>query len=78
MLRDNQNCTGEFQEKDHGKFFTYRLTKDQWALSKGFTHEVDVLDGIRYAVVKKTVAKVLLDEDQVESWNIKNHNIYIR
>lgn len=70
--------TGIFQEKDKGNWFTYRPTNDQWALDNGFLHEIDVLDGVRFANVKKTVVYVCVDEDAygksvVERWDIKGH-----
>ena len=81
MLNFDQKNLGEFQEVTHGKYFTYRKTTDMWAIAEGFQHEIDVLDGIRFANVKKTVVHVCVDEDAngvaiVEKWNIKRHNIY--
>lgn len=72
---------GEFQECDHGNYFTYRKTDNLWAIEQGFMHEVDVLDGVRFARVLKTVAYVCTDEDAdgkavFEKWNIKNHSLY--
>ena len=72
---------GEFQEKEYGKYFTYRLTKDSWAIENGLLHEIDVLDGVRYATVKKTRAYVATDvtDDNkpiLERWEIKNHLYY--
>ena len=73
----NPNSTGEFQEKEFGCYYTYRFTTDSWALSQGFIHEVDVLHGVRFAIVKRTVVKVLVDEGVTETWYIKNHHTYI-
>lgn len=72
---------GEFQECDYGKHFTYRKTDNLWAIEQGFMHEVDVLDGVRFARVLKTVVYVCVDEDAYgkavfEKWNIKNHSLY--
>lgn len=72
---------GEFQECDYGNYFTYRKTDNLWAIEQGFMHEVDVLDGVRFARVLKTVAYVCIDEDEhgkavFEKWNIKNHSLY--
>ena len=44
-------------------------------------HEVDVLDGVRFARVLKTVAYVCVDEDEYSKavfqiWKIKKHNKY--
>lgn len=52
MFKCNQNNIGEFVNENY-KFYSYRKTNDQWALSNNFTHEIDVLDGIRFGVVKK-------------------------
>ena len=72
---------GEFQECDFGKYFTYKETNDAWAISQGCTHEVDVLDGVRFARVLKTVAHVCVDEDAegkavFQIWKIKKHIKY--
>jgi hypothetical protein len=53
---------GEFFLKETGKYFTFRPTNNQWALEHGLTHEIDVLDGIRFGIVKKTAAYVAVDE----------------
>jgi len=63
MYRLDQPTLGNFVEKECKMEFTYRLTTDEWALSKGYTHEIDVLDGTRFARVKLTVAYVLCDGD---------------
>lgn len=80
IIRLSSNI-GEFQEVDHGSYFTYKATNDKWAIDNGYNHEIDVLDGLRYANVKKTVAYVVVDEDVdgmpvVEKWSIKRHNVY--
>ena len=78
---DPQNI-GEFQEVEYGNRFTYRKIQDEWAVSHGCTHEIDVgMDEIRFAKVHKTVAYVSVDEDEFgnpvfERWSIKNHSIY--
>lgn len=81
MHRINTLNLGEFQEVGYNKYFSYRNTNDEYAVKHGFTHEIDVLDGIRYAIVKKTVVYVCVNEDEdgkpvVEKWNIKNHVVY--
>lgn len=83
MHKFNEENLGEFQEKDYGKYFTYKNTSDEWALSQGFYHEVDVLDGVRYAKVLTTIAHIAIDEDAegktvVEIWKIKKHIRYNR
>ena len=81
MLRSPEGKTGEFQEASYGKWFTYQVTTNPWALEQGFTHEVDVLDGVRFARILKTVAHVCVDEDEsgkaiTEAWKLKNHSVY--
>lgn len=73
--------TGEFQECECGNYFTYRKTTNLWAIEHGYMHEIDVLDGVRFARVLKTVAYVCTDEDAAgkpvfQIWKIKKHNIY--
>jgi hypothetical protein len=75
--------TGEFQECEYGKYFTYRKTDNLWAIEHGYMHEVDVLDGVRFARVLKTVAYVCTDEDAAgkpvfQIWKIKKHSIYAK
>ena len=82
MLSIKSNILGEFQEKEHGHFFSYKETTDGWAVSRGMTHEIDVLDGFRFGIVKKTVAYISVDEDEygnpvLEKWNIKNHKTFV-
>jgi hypothetical protein len=81
IMRSDKTNVGEFVEVSYGKVFTYRLTHDVWALNQGYKHEVDVLDGVRYANVKQTVAYVCVDEQAdgtavIEKWNIKQHRLY--
>lgn len=70
---------GEFREISKGNYFTYRKTDDPWAIEQGYPFIIDVLDGVRFANVKKTVAYVVVDEDEagapvVEKWSIKQLN----
>lgn len=81
MMTFQELNEGEFQECDFGKYFTYHKTDNLWAIEQGFTHEVDVLDGMRFARVLKTVAYVCIDEDEygkavVDKWQIKKHFMY--
>jgi len=77
-----KNILGVFQEKQHGNWFQYRLTNDEWALKQGFTHEIAVaFDEKRYAKVKKTVVEVAIDEGEngkavIEKWFISRHHRY--
>ena len=76
---------GAFIEKDHGNFFEYDLHgEDTFA---GYPHRVWVSEnpvndsGWRYALVKKTVAYIVVDEADdgqpvVIKWSIKGHLSY--
>jgi hypothetical protein len=81
MLNSNANNLGEFQEHERGRWFTYRATSNPWALAHGLTHEVDVLDGVRFAIVRKTCAQMCLSEGDsgeplLERWKFKRHSVY--
>ena len=79
----SKGAIGEFKHKNTNCYFTYSGTKDEWELSHGLISEIDVLDGIRYGIVKKTVAHVAVGEDEngkpiIEIWDIKRHHKYTR
>jgi hypothetical protein len=76
MLRFTPPSTGEFRNRETGRYFTYRPTNDAWAAEQGFAHEIDVLDGVRYGNVLKTVAHICVDEGITEKWAIHHHSIY--
>ena len=81
MINFDVKSLGEFREVTHGKFFSYRATSNPWALSHGLQHEIDVLDGVRFGNVKKTVCNLSIEEDEfgspiIEKWAIKNHYLY--
>ena len=66
---------GEFQEKDFKQWFTISKTDNEFAKANGLDFEIDVLDGVRYAKILKTVAYVAVDEDEVgkpvlEKWDL--------
>ena len=72
----NRNNLGEFRSPA-GKWFTYRVTTDEWAIRNGLTHEFDTIAGPRYALVLETVAHVSIDEADdgsavTERWAIRN------
>ena len=79
---------GSFVEKDHGNLFEYDLVPADHAASvSGYPHRVWVSEnpvndsGWRYALVKKTVAYIVVDEAEdgspvVKKWSIKAHRIY--
>jgi hypothetical protein len=78
MLKFDVKNIGEFQEKTCGKWFTYRSTDNPWALSNGLNFEIDVLDGVRFAKVKKTVVHVCVNEGDsgepiIELWQLNKH-----
>ncbi len=80
---------GCFREKDTDNFFEYDKHDDfieDWILPD-FCHRVWVNSrpvndsGWRYALVKKTVAYIVIDEDEygkpvIQKWHIKNHDKY--
>ena len=88
MMNLSKKNIGEFREADHGHWFTYRLTEDEWAIKNGLLHEIDVGTymlgiecGWRYGVVKKTVAYICVAEDCYgkpvnEKWKIGSHKVY--
>jgi hypothetical protein len=82
MYRFNSFNSGEFYECDFDKNFTYRETKNEWALSHGLKHEIDCgVDLIRFANIRKTVANVCVDEASngtpvTEKWYIKKHVVF--
>ena len=76
---------GAFIEKDHGNFFEYDLHGE--SPLPEYPHRVWVSEnpvndsGWRYALVKKTVAYIVVDEDDsgqpvVQKWSINGHRIY--
>ena len=79
LTHQEANC-GEFQERDRGRWFSYRKTNDPWALKHGLDYEVDVLDGRRFARISKTRAHICLDEldgiPVVETWHFRQHTSY--
>jgi hypothetical protein len=80
---------GCFTEKDHGNYFEYSLNDDSMALCEDYPHKVWVGSGqiggdsgYRYAIVKKTVAYVCVDEDEfglpvLEKWNLTKNKTYV-
>ena len=84
---------GNFIEKDHGNNFEYSLNNEQDNYSKSiaenYPHKLWVGSGQiggdsgwRYANVKKTVAYIIVDEDDggpiLERWFIKGHREYVQ
>lgn len=74
---------GEFQNKEHGTWYTYKKTNHPWAKKHDLPHEIDVADGVRFGHVKGTVAHIATDENddgspKMEKWGIKNHSKWIK
>ena len=75
-----ETVIGSFVEKSAGKTHEYSLIGDDGLLWLGeeYPHKLWTLDGYRYARVLKTVAYIVVDEDEyglpvVQKWNIKQH-----
>ena len=79
---------GNFVEKEHGQNFEYSLNDDPMNWCEDFPHKVWVggkdvcgMTGYRYAIVKKTVAYIVVDEDEyglpvLEKWYLKSNKEY--
>jgi hypothetical protein len=81
MYKFNYSNIGEIQNDEHSGWYTYRETSNPWAKENGLKHEIDVLDGVRFANVKKTVVYVAVDEAAdgsavLEKWNLRKHVAY--
>lgn len=73
---------GQFTEKEVGNYFEYSVNDDAIPFAENFPHKVWVLDGYRYADVKKTVAYIVVDEDEngqpvTEKWQLKKNKKYV-
>jgi hypothetical protein len=81
---------GCFVEKDTGNHFEYSLNDDDpLYFHMDYPHKVWVggegvcgMRGYRYANVRKTVAVIVVDEDEkglpvVEKWNLKKNTNYL-
>jgi hypothetical protein len=85
-----QNPIGRFVEKDTGNYFEYSLNDEPMNshLGEDFPHKVWVggggvagMTGWRYANVRKTVAVIVVDEDEfglpvTEKWYLKSNKEY--
>ena len=86
-----QDPIGVFVEKDHGNTFEFSINNEQdvysQSLVENYPHKVWVGSGQiggdsgwRYANVKKTVAYIIVDEDEggpvLERWYIKQRRDY--
>ena len=63
-------------------WFSFRTTKDKWAISQGFESELDMSDGsVRFCNILKTRIKVITDVDTegkpvIETWGMKKIYYY--
>lgn len=77
---------GCFVEREVGNYFEYSINDDNYDFCKDFAHKVWVGgtvndQGYRYANVKKTVAYIVVDEDEyghpvIEKWQLKSNKEY--
>jgi hypothetical protein len=89
----SDDLAGCFNEKEYGKPFEYKKNPDtvlypdlRTGRNTVYPHLVFVGprgDQVRMALVKKTVAYVVVDEVDgnrsiIEKWGIKNHRFYVR
>jgi hypothetical protein len=79
-MENLDTVVGSFVEKSVGKTHEYSLIGDDGLLWMGeeYPHKLWTLDGYRYARVLKTVAYIVVDEDEygipvVQKWAIKQH-----
>ena len=80
---------GVFVEKDTGNYFEYSDNEEPMNIMEDFPHKVWVASGqiagdsgFRYAHVKKTVAYIVVDEDEfglpvIEKWHLKKRTDYV-
>ena len=77
-----QNPIGCFVEKEVGNYFEYSVNDDPLNnCNEDSLHKIWVGDGYRYGTVKKTVAYVVVDEDEyglpvIEKWDLKKNREY--
>lgn len=78
--RQYERDAGVFFVPDSQRWFRFRPNVDAWGLQHELIHQVDVGDGVRSAIVRKTVAYVAVDEDAngypvLERWTITKRRI---
>ena len=89
FYRHTANPIGQFVEVDHGNYFEYSVNNCESFEGdrEAYPHIVWVggegvcgMRGYRYANVKKTVAYIVVDEDDnglvIEKWDIKRNTTY--
>ena len=74
---------GQFKEKEHGFTFQFSVNTDKLYFCKNFPHKIAIENGdsFRYAMVGKTVAYIVIDEDAlgnpvIQKWFLKSHRLY--
>jgi len=76
---------GCFRLKENDNYFEYSRNNDPLSWCEDLPHKVWVNDvvgqGYRYAIIKKTVAYVAVDEDEfglpvLEKWDLKQSRVY--
>ncbi len=77
---DQGKVLGCFNEKSYGLTFEYAERTDALFpadFHPELPHVIFVgFSEVRLANIKKTVATILVDEDDVEKWQIKTHRFY--
>lgn len=79
-FQDSTDVVGQFQEKEYKMYFEYVPAEpESWGETFGFPFKIVVgsLGETRYAKVYKTVAYVVVNEDEygnpvIEKWQIKH------
>lgn len=80
-LGGDGSILGQFKEVDHGSFFEFSKNNTGYKEDE-FPHLIWLFDGeYRFAIVKKTVAYIAVDEAAdgsfvTEKWQIKNYRKY--
>lgn len=73
--------SGEFYLPETRKYFTFRPADNAWAAQHELIHAIDVLDGVRFGIVRKAVAYIATSEDAngypvIERWLITKRRTY--
>ena len=73
---DYRTIAGQFEEREFGNYFEYRASEGNPA---GMPHEIFVgpHEDVRFGRVLKTVAYIVVDEDEygapvIEKWDVKS------
>ena len=84
--RGDGSILGGFYIKETSKFFEFSRNDDDFDFAQGYPHKIWVTtprpgidSGYRYGTVKKTVAYIVVDEDEyghpvVEKWELKQNS----